>query len=296
MASNFVQLIDDLGYAKTFYPSSRITRFINSIASKIYIKIYQNRKEESNRLVKFWKEEVPLAIAKHYRILLFTTFIFLLFYILGFFSASYDPELASGILGADYIQMTEKNIADGNPFGVYQTGNAFLTWLGIMINNVVVVLIAFVKGIVLGIFSLNALIENAMMVGVFHQMFAAKGLGFEFILAVMLHGTLELTAIVVGCAAGVIMGTSYIFPGTSSRLEAFKSGTKDAVKIIVGLVPIFGIAAFFEGFITGFYKMPLALNLFLLSLSALFVIWYFIIHPFRLSKKLKANTAALVHA
>ena len=86
---------------------------------------------------------------------------------------------------------------------------------------------------------------------------------------------LELTAIVITCAAGVVMGISYVFPGTRTRLQALQEGVKDGVKIVIGLVPVFGIAAFFEGFITGLYKMPFLLNLFLLSLSAGFIIWYF---------------------
>ena len=61
MAKDFTQLVDDLAYAKTFYPSSKVTRYINSEASKIYLSIYKNRKEESNRLVTFWKYDLPLT-------------------------------------------------------------------------------------------------------------------------------------------------------------------------------------------------------------------------------------------
>ena len=90
MAKDFVKLVDDLAYAKTFYPTSKVTKFINTLASRIYLRIYQNRKEESNRLLRFWKYDVPFTIAKHYKIIIFCAFIFLLFYVLGFFSAKYD--------------------------------------------------------------------------------------------------------------------------------------------------------------------------------------------------------------
>lgn len=287
MARDFVQLVDDLAYAKTYYPTSRVTRFINSLASRIYLRIYQNRREDSGRLVRFWKHDLPLTIARHYRIILFSLFVFVLFYVLGFFSAMYDEGFTREVMGNDYVNMTQKNIAKGNPFGVYQSGNAFLSWLGIMVNNVIFSILCFVKGIVLGVLSLTALVRTAMEVGVFHYMFAAKGLGTEFILAVMLHGLLELTAIVITCAGGVVMGTSYLFPGTRTRLQALQSGVKDGVKIVIGMIPVFGIAAFFEGFITGLYKMPFLLNLILLSLSAGFIIWYFIILPYRLHKKIR---------
>ena len=285
MAKNFVKLVDDLAYAKTFYPTSRVTKFINALASRIYLRIYQNRKEESNRLVQFWKYDVPLTIAKHHRIILFCAFIFILFYVLGFFSAKYDENFTRELLGDSYINMTEKNIENGNPFDVYNSGNSVLTWLGIMVNNIMVSLLYFVKGIFLGFLSISALIQESMRVGVFHQMFAVKGLAIDFILAVMIHGLLELTAIVIACAAGVVMGTSYLFPGTISRMSAFKIGVKDGVKIVIGLVPVFITAAFFEGFVTGMYKMSVVLNVFILLTSAVFITWYFIIYPIRLKKK-----------
>ena len=295
MAKDFVKLVDDLAYAKTFYPTSKVTKFINTLASRIYLRIYQNRKEESNRLVKFWKYDVPFTIAKHHKIIIFCAFIFLLFYVLGFFSANYDENFTRDVMGDSYIEMTEKNIEKGNPFGVYQSGNSFLTWLGIMVNNVLVSMLAFVKGILLGIMSLSDLIQNSMMVGVFHYMFASKGLAVDFLLVVMIHGLLELTAIVIACAAGVIMGTSYLFPGTISRMDAFKIGVKDGVKIIIGLVPVFGIAAFLEGFITGLYKMPLILNILILLVSAVFIVWYFIILPIRVWKMDKEKSTVALH-
>ena len=76
MAKDFTQLVDDLAYAKTFYPGSKVTRYINSQASKIYLSIYKNRKEESNRLITFWKYDLPLTIYKHHKVILFAFFIF----------------------------------------------------------------------------------------------------------------------------------------------------------------------------------------------------------------------------
>jgi uncharacterized membrane protein SpoIIM required for sporulation len=277
-----VQLVDDLSYAKTYYPTSRVTKYINALASKIYLGIYQSRKEESNRLLRFWKYDVPLTVNKHGRIMLFSFFVFALFYTVGFFTAKQDPTFIREVFGNRYVDETEKNIAEGNPFGIYQGGNSFFMWIGIMINNIIVSFIAFGKGILLGLFSLQALGKEAMRVGVFNYMFFAKGHGTGFVLAVMIHGLLELTAIIMACAAGVVMGTSYLFPGTQSRMNAFKEGVKDGVKIVVGLIPVLTLAAFYEGFVTRYYKMPVVLNLFILLSSAALIAYYFIMYPMKL--------------
>jgi uncharacterized membrane protein SpoIIM required for sporulation len=104
----------------------------------------------------------------------------------------------------------------------------------------------------------------------------------------MIHGLLELSAIVLSCGAGAVMGISYLFPKTKSRITAFKEGVKDGVKIVVGLVPVLVLAAFFEGFVTRYYKMPVVLNVLLLLCSTVFVIYYFLWYPIQLKRKGKS--------
>ena len=285
MAKDFTQLIDDLAYAKTFYPYSNITRYINARASRIYLSIYKNRKEESNRLVTFWKYDLPLTIQKHHRIVFFSFIIFLVFFAIGFFTSMQDENMARSILGDGYVEKTEENIRLGNPFGIYETGNPFLSWLGLMIHNIKVSFLMFVSGLFCGVPSLYLLGQNAVMVGVFDQFFAARGLGTQFFLVVFVHGTLELTAIIIAGAAGVVLGKSFLFPGTIKRIDAFKQGSKDGVKLMIGLIPVFALAAFFEGFITRLYNDLSVLTSLISSVSVLFIIWYFVVYPARLSRK-----------
>ena len=285
LARDFIKLTDDLAYAKTFYPTSRVTAYINSLAARIYLGIYQNRKEEAGRITYFFKYDLPLTIRRHHAVILFAFLLFVLFFSIGFFSARQDESFVRQMLGDHYVDMTEKNIESGNPFGVYESGNSFLMWMGFMINNIMVSLIYFVRGLLFGIFSAIALIKESVRLGAFEYLFYAKGLGGQAVLTVLLHGFLELTAIIISCAAGIVLGKSYLFPGTVSRIDAFKKGAKDGVKIVIGLMPVFAIAAFFEGFVTRHYKMSVWLSSSLLLLSAAFVVFYFIVYPIRLQKK-----------
>lgn len=287
MAKDFTQLVEDLAYAKTFYPSGKVTRFINTEASKIYLNIYKNRKEESNRLVSFWKYDLPLTFYKHHGTLLFAFIIFLLFFAFGFFASSQDEAFTRTVLSDDYVDMTKRNISNGNPFGVYEGGNPILSWLMIMVNNIKVAVLAFTSGIFCGVPTLYILVKNSIMVGTFDELFAAHGLGLDFWLVVFVHGTLEITAIIVAAAAGFVLGKSFLFPGTIKRLDAFKQGAKDGVKMIIGLMPIFALAAFFEGLITRLYNDLSILTTLVTSLSVLFVIWYFVIYPIRLGRRMK---------
>lgn len=287
-AKEFARLVDDLGYAKTFYPASRVTRFINALASRIYLGIYRNRKEESNRLATFWKYDLPLTVRKHHLLIGILFIVFGLFFAIGYYSAQKDPDFVRVMLGDGYVEMTEENIRNGNPFGVYQTGSSFVVWLGIFFNNVIVSLTYFAKGILfLGIFSVISMLKFAVMVGAFDYMFASKGFGTLFILTVFIHGTLEIAAVIFAVASGIVMGKSFFFPGTIGRIEALKVGAKDGLKIIVGIIPILMIAAFFEGFVTRHYRMHMVFSISILVASFIFLVWYFIIYPIRVSRKYK---------
>lgn len=289
MAKDFTQLVDDLAYAKTFYPSGKVTQYINGQASKIYVGIYQNRKEESNRLINFWKYELPLTIRKYHGLVLFTFILFALFFCVGFFSSGHDPAFVRNVLGDSYVDMTESNIEKGNPLGVYQSGNALLAWIGIMINNIMVSFTYFVRGLSFGILTITSVVKEAITLGAFEYMFFSRGIGLQSAMGVLIHGLLEITAIIIACAAGLVMVKSFLFSGTNKRMDSLKRGVKDGVKIVVGLMPVFMIAAFFEGFVTRHYKMPVFVNAFILLVVLSFITWYFIIYPIRLNRKLSVK-------
>jgi uncharacterized membrane protein SpoIIM required for sporulation len=290
VAKRFTYLVDDLSYAKTFYPQSNTVKYINNIAANIYLSIFRNKKEKRERLVTFWATELPLVIRRRHRLLLFTFLFFISFVFLGVFSAYNDQTFVRSILGDKYVDMTERNIANGDPFGVYKSGNEFAMFFFIAFNNIKVAFICYSSGIFLGIGTLYFMFTNGLMVGVFEYMFFHHNVGIKSILVIFIHGTLELSAIVIAGSAGLIIGNSLLFPGTHTRLQSLRFAAKDSIKIIISLVPIFIVAAFFEGFVTRHTGMPLWLSLTILLSSASFIVWYFIIYPIRVSKKQHAAT------
>ncbi len=295
MADRFVTLIDDLSYAKTFYPKSKVTRWINGIAAGIYQSIYQNKKEKYSRVLRFWSLELPLLFKKYHRIFLFTFIVFLVFVLVGILSSRQDEDFVRTILGSGYVDMTEENIAKGDPFGVYKDDNPFGMFMRIAFNNIRVAFQMFVGGFTLGIYTTMAMWHNGVMLGSFEQMFFSKGLGFESIMVIWVHGTLEISAIVIAATAGYVLANGILFPGTFSRVTSFKRGAKDAVKIIVSLVPIFIVAAFFESYVTHLMSatydsqnnsgMSVWLSGLILLVSLSFIIWYFVIYPIKLHRK-----------
>jgi len=286
MAQRFTELVNDLGYSRTFYPQSKVTEYLNKLASGIYLGIYKNKKEESSRIVRFWKSELPLIVRKHHRELLYSFIIFLVFALMAAFSAAHDQHFVRGVLGDRYVEMTEENIAKGDPFGVYKSQDALSMFFWIAVHNIQVAFLIFVSGILACLGTVWFLFKNGVMLGSFQYYFFAKGLGWKSVLVIWIHGTLEISSFIIAGAAGILLGKSLLFPGTYKRLPSLKQGAKDGVKLMIGLVPVFITAAFLEGFVTRYSGMPVLLSLFILFVSLMFIIWYFIFYPIRLSRKL----------
>lgn len=291
VAKHFTYLVDDLAYAKTFYPRSNTVRYINSMAANIYLSIYKNKKEKGNRLVSFWRTELPLAIRRNHRIMFFTMLFFLAFVAIGVFSAYLDQTFVRAVLGDAYVDMTEQNIANGHPFAVYDGENELLMFAYIAFNNIRVAFLVYFFGITAGAGTIYLLFRNGLMVGVFEFMFFHHNLGVQSILVTFIHGTLELSSIVIAGSGGLMLGNALLFPKTYTRIQSLKMAAKDSIKIMVSLIPIFIVAAFFEGFVTRHTGMPVWLSLTILLSSASFITWYFILYPIKVAKKAKQNAA-----
>jgi uncharacterized membrane protein SpoIIM required for sporulation len=286
LADSFISITDDLAYAKTFYPKSNTTKYLNGLAASFHQSIYKNKKENSGRFISFWKYELPLVFYKHRKPLLYSFLFFMIFSLMGALSARYDNNFIRLIIGNDYVNMTNENIAKGDPFGVYKHGNSFLMFIQIAFNNIKVELITFVMGIFFSVGSIYQLMNNGLMLGSFQYYFFSRGLGLQSILVIWLHGTLEISAIIIAGGAGLVLGNSLLFPKTHKRLVSLKNGAKDGLKIAIGLIPIFLTAAFFEGFVTRHTEIPVWLSSTILITSLSFIIWYVILYPANLNRKL----------
>jgi uncharacterized membrane protein SpoIIM required for sporulation len=289
LADRFVQITDDLAYAKTFYPKSKTTAYLNGLAAGLHQSIYRNKSEKSRRLLTFWKYELPLLFKTYQKQILYSFLFFIVFSFMGAMSARYDENFVRLILGNQYVDMTNANCAKGAPFGVFKQAGEFPMFIFIAANNIFVAFINFVCGIFFSVGSVYHLLRNSIMLGSFQYYFFSKGLGMQSVLVIWIHGTLEMLSFVIAAAAGLVLGNSLLFPRTYTRIESLKKGAKDGMKMTVGLVPIFLTAAFFESFVTRHTEMPVWLSITILVTSLIFMVWYVIIYPNQLSKKQTPN-------
>ncbi len=279
LANAFMEISQDLSFAKTFYPDSDLVPFLNQMTAQFYAKIYVNKKEKRGVFKWFWKEGLPLVLYKNQSLLLYSLVFFLLSSLIGALAAYKNPDFIRLVLGEAYVNMTNENISKGNPFGVYKEMAPFWMFIMIMGNNIYVSFKIFTLGIFMGAGTLWSLFENGIMLGSFQYYFFSKGLGWASVLVIWIHGTLEISAIIIAGSAGLLLGKGFLFPGTLSRLSSIKLAAIEGVKIMIGLVPIFMLAAFLEGFITRHDHMPIFMSISILLFSLLLIVYYFVIYP-----------------
>ncbi|WP_296312776.1 stage II sporulation protein M [Winogradskyella sp. UBA3174] len=286
----YIEVTDHLSYAKTFYKNSNTERYLNQLASSAHQNIYKTKKEPKNRLISFFKTEFPTMFYQHQRELLITFLTFTLFVIVGAFSAANEGDFVRSFLGDGYVNMTLENIKKGDPMAVYKQQGEFNMFLGITLNNIKVALFAFGYGIMLGVGTLYIMMQNGIMLGSFQYFFYEQGLLWESARTIWIHGTIEISVIVIAGCAGLVMGNGILFTGTLPRLESFKRGVINGLKILMSTIPFFIIAGFLEGFVTRHTEMPDWLAILIIGGSLALILFYYVIYPIQLHRKLKKLT------
>jgi uncharacterized membrane protein SpoIIM required for sporulation len=278
----YIKLTDDLAYARTYFPESEAVHFLNQLTQKAHGVIYQSQPTDKTRLFRFWKTSFPLLVYQARREVSISFFIFLIAVFIGILSHKNDVRFVNIIMGDSYVNMTLSNIEKGDPLAVYKSMNEVEMFLGISINNIRVAFVAFIFGIFTSFGTGFILIRNGIMLGTFHAFLADYDLVLESIATIWIHGTLEIFAIIVAGGAGIILGNSFIFTGTYSRGYAFRKGALKGIKIAFGLIPIFLIAGFLEGFVTRHTEYSYLMRFSIIGASLLFISYYFYFYPRKL--------------
>ena len=288
MANLYIQLMSDLSYAQTYYPKSKTVVYLNYLASQIYQKIYKTKRTESNRLVYFFKTEVPLIVYDYRRYLVYAFVLFFATVFLGVVSARYDADFVRLILGDGYVNETLENIKKGNPVAIYKSGSNWGSFIGITFNNLKVGMMCYIFGIFGGIGTFLISLQNAIMIGSFQYFFFQQGVFWKSVRGIWIHGSMEVFGIVIETAAGYILGASILFPKTYSRMNSFKIGFKNSFKIFLSTVPFTISAGFLEGFITRYsIDMPNWLSSFIILFTLAIISFYYLIYPFIVHKKIQ---------
>ena len=199
-------------------------------------------------------------------------------------STHYDESFPRIILGDEYVDMTIENIEKGEPMAVYASHDSNSMFLYITFNNLRVSVYTFAAGLLFSLGTYYFLFINGVMLGAFQYFFVQRDVFLDSFLSIWIHGTIEISCIIIAGAAGIALGKSFLYPGTLPRKVSLVIGAKDSLKILVGVFPLIMLAGFLESFITRLTDSPAIFRFGIIFFSLCFIIGYFVVYPIWLSR------------
>lgn len=279
LENSFIELNEDLGYAKTFYPNRSVRVFINNLLTPVYTRMYKARIWKWSAIRDFFTNEVPRMMAQSMKYLLASFIAVALGFGLGYYGTIKEAKFAEIVLSPGYVAKTEANIKKGDPMAIYKSADEDEMFLAIFTNNLKVGIMVFALGALLCIGALYIMFYNGVILGVFTYFMFSHHVTREFGLTVFQHGTLEILGMVIEGAAGMLIGGGILFPGTLSRMRSMQNNAQKGVKILIVCLPIILIAAFIESYITRHTEWNNAARLSIIVASFLLMVFYFVIFP-----------------
>lgn len=286
IADLHIKIMNDLVYAQTYYPKSKVTTYLNKLAKSSFDKVYHTKRRDNNVFLNFFFDTIPLLSYKYRKYIYISFIFFFLCFFIGLLSTFNDESFARQVLGNNYVEQTLENIESGDAMAIYKGGSNWGTFIGIYDNNQRVGLNMFLSGLFLGIGTGFYVVYNAIMVAVFQAFFYQHHSFFDSLKGIWIHGTYEIFGMIIEAAAGYIIGASILFPGALKRFESFKIGVREAFYIFISTIPFTIVAAFLEGYVTRYSNtMSVILSFAIILFSLLSISYYYLILPFQVAKK-----------
>jgi uncharacterized membrane protein SpoIIM required for sporulation len=145
---------------------------------------------------------------------------------------------------------------------------------GIIANNVQVTFAAFAFGLTAGIGTLILLLTNGVAIGGVMGLYTSKGIASLLIKFVAPHGVLELTAICIAGAAGLLLAAALLIPGDRTRKRALVENGRRAIHLIAVSTVLLVIAGTLEGLVSPIPSWSLGAKLAVSGATAVFLVAY----------------------
>jgi len=285
LVTSYSEVSEDTSYARTYYKNRSIRVYLNYLLGKLESDLMNKRSKLDRNFGQFWKYTIPKAMYQARKVLLLAFLVFLVFTIIGYYSAASDNNFTREVFGDSYVTMTLQNIEKGDPMAVYKQQEPLEMFFQIAFNNIRVGLFAFALGCLFGIGSLFSMLLNGIMIGAFMHFFYSRGLSGDFNLAVWMHGTFEIAMLIIESAAGFVMGLGLVNKGNYTTQQSFYLSSKKGIYILIATIPFTIFAAVIESFVTRYTEIPNYIRAGFIIACLLFTLYYFVIYPFLLNAK-----------
>jgi len=239
----------DLALAHRDFRRQPVTGYLNQLVARAHAVIYQSEPLAGARIRSFAARGFPRAYRKSLPYTLAAAAAFLLPALLAAWVTSWRPEAAEWLLPGQ-VQALQEELAQGRLWTEIPVQARPYAASFIMQNNIQVAILAFGSGVLAGLLTLWILAFNGLVLGGVCGLTIHYGLGFELLTFVIGHGVIELSVVILAGAAGLRLGWSILSPGFLRRRDALALAAPEAVRLLLGGIPLLVIAGLIEGFLS----------------------------------------------
>lgn len=246
-AALYRALSADLMHAVAMQYGRQLVTYLDSLAARGHGALYSAPPYRLSAVLDLVRRDFPATLRRHWRFLLCSVLLFLVPGVISFFLAKASSSFAVQVLDEATIESMEKAYSQG-----FDHGRAFDTdsmMAGFYVyNNVGIAFRCFATGILFGLGSVFFLVYNGVVTGAVAGAVTRAGHGLNLLTFCCTHSTLELTAIVISGAAGLLMGYSLVATRGRTRWGSLRANAKDLSHLISGAALFLLGAAAIEGF------------------------------------------------
>src|SRR5438105_5534390 len=239
----------DLAIARAESRDPRLVNYLNSLVVRAHGRIYRADAQGGRRIRDFFARDFPRTFRRTWRYTATAFAVFWLFTAIAFFGTRHDPDFSEFAGVSPFF----REVVINHRTHWWQELNeaSQIGSTAIFTNNIRVTFYAFAFGAVFGLGTLYVLAFNGASFGAIIALTYRAGFGNDLLLGfVISHGVIELTCIFIAGGAGLLIGTALLMPGNLSRADALKSRGMDAVRLVIGCIPLLVVAGIIEGFIS----------------------------------------------
>ncbi len=252
-AAEYRTVAADLARARTYGVDQRVVAYLERIVGAGHNALYGLRGVRRFPLGRLLLHELPAAVYGARVYVALACALFVLPGIVGYMLVREQPGVVHEILPDGMIARAESGAyLRESGYGYAEAPSPYLPFVAssIITNNIQVAFGAFALGVTAGIGTVLVLAFNGLFFGSVLAMFANYGLAPWILTFVAGHGVLELTAIFIAGAAGLLVGHAMLAPGDLTRRDALVIRGRSAIRLAGAACCLLCLAGIIEGFLS----------------------------------------------
>ena len=244
--------LSSLSVARATSLDQGVVDYLESLCARAYFFVYGTRTTFLQRLRRFFTHDWPAAAQNLWRETLVSGGLTILGAVVAWLLVAQDADWFYAFLPgifADGRDPTATTASLKSTLYSTKADRKFLTVMatGLFINNAGVSISAFALGFAFCVPTALLMLMNGLVLGAFLELFFSRGLGFNFVGWLSIHGVTELLAVILAGAAGFRVGLAMAFPGKQTRVAAAGAAGREGAILIAGTVIMLFIAGMLEG-------------------------------------------------